>query len=86
MKIFRELTKIKSSKSAVATLEATGSSIVGVWKITLSLSVDGRKVAEHNKSSFSNDWKVRLEHGDFIAYAQRRVIPFEDADLYFSLE
>lgn len=85
MKIFKELTRKKGDRSGTAQLEAVGSSWVA-WKITLTLFIDGRKIASEEKFSFDNEWKIRLEHSGFTAYAQREFNLLEDSKVYFSLE
>ena len=85
MKIFKELTKTKSDKNATAQLEANGSWWLP-WTVTLTLFINGRKIASKEKTIFNNEWRIDLAHSGFTVRAQREVRVLEESQIYFSLE
>jgi|688.fasta_scaffold309607_4 hypothetical protein len=85
MKIFKELTKNKSDKNATAQLEANGDWWLP-WTVTLTLFVDGRKIASTEKIIMSNEWRVHLAHSGFTVHAQREVRVLEESQIHFYLE
>lgn len=85
MKIFKELTKNKSDKNATAQLAADGSWWLP-WTVTLTLFINGRKVASTEKILLNNEWRIDLAHSGFTVRAHREVGILKESQIYFTLE